>query len=93
MVYIEIHLLNTLNYLKYFPLVSQCHYMYLTYLQISAVSELPTDRIEIAKSRGTFPGDVSVLDAHTTGLDWNPSACYLTSWPVYLDSGSIICYR
>ena len=61
-------------------------------LQLSEISDIEEENIEIAKGKGTFPGDISVLDAHT-GLDWNANALHLTSWPLYLDSGSIVIYR
>jgi len=50
-------------------------------------------RVEIAKTKGAFPGDVSVLEVHSE-LEWNPAPSRLTAWPLYLnDNGCIILYR
>jgi len=62
-------------------------------MQISAVTGIPSYNVEIAKGRGAFPGEVSVLDAHTNGLEWNPSASCLTSWPLYAECGTVIIFR
>lgn len=61
--------------------------------QLSEVSEIPVAEIEIAKGRGTFPCELSVLEMQSE-LDWNPSVETLGEWPLYInDDGAVLYYR
>lgn len=61
--------------------------------KISELSGINEDDIEIAKGRGTFPYDVSLLEIHVD-LDWNPSVSALSMWPLYIcDDGCLVYYR
>ncbi|XP_071830491.1 ubiquitin carboxyl-terminal hydrolase 47-like isoform X3 [Apostichopus japonicus] len=60
---------------------------------LSEVSEIPVAEIEIAKGRGTFPCELSVLEMQSE-LDWNPSVETLGEWPLYInDDGAVLYYR
>ncbi|XP_053398003.1 ubiquitin carboxyl-terminal hydrolase 47-like isoform X2 [Mercenaria mercenaria] len=61
--------------------------------KISELHGINTEDIEMAKGRGTFPYDVSVLEIHTD-LDWNPPVQALGMWPLYIcDDGCLVYYR
>lgn len=61
--------------------------------RIATLSSINVEDIEIAKGRGTFPYDVSVLEIHTD-LDWNPPDQALGMWPLYIcDDGCLVYYR
>ncbi|KAK3608441.1 hypothetical protein CHS0354_035441 [Potamilus streckersoni] len=61
--------------------------------KISEKSGIPVEDIEIAKGRGTFPYEVSLLEIHTD-LDWNPPVTSLSMWPLYIcDDGCLVYYR
>lgn len=69
-------------------------YFFFLSFQISEISEIPPDNIDIAKVQGSFPCiDVSVLGIHSD-LEWNPSTKQLDVWPLnILDDGHVIFYR
>ncbi|XP_054627080.1 ubiquitin carboxyl-terminal hydrolase 47 isoform X2 [Dunckerocampus dactyliophorus] len=57
------------------------------------ISEIPLEKLEFAKGRGTFPYDISVLEIHQD-LDWNPKVSTLNMWPLYIcDDGAVVFYR
>ncbi|KAL4232665.1 Ubiquitin carboxyl-terminal hydrolase 47 [Mactra antiquata] len=61
--------------------------------KISEASEISVEDIEIAKGRGTFPYDVSLLEINSD-LDWNPPVTTLSMWPLYIcDDGCLVYYR
>ncbi|WAR06828.1 UBP47-like protein [Mya arenaria] len=61
--------------------------------KISELSGINTEDIEIAKGRGTFPYEVSLLEIHTD-LDWNAPVTSLGMWPLSIcDDGSLVYYR
>lgn len=60
---------------------------------LSDISEIPVEDIEIAKGRGTFPCEFSVLEMQSD-LEWNPSVETLGEWPLYInDDGAVLYYR
>lgn len=60
---------------------------------LSEVSDIHADDIEIAKGRGTFPCELSVLEMQSE-LDWNPRVENLGEWPLYInDDGAVLYYR
>eukprot|EP00800_Vazella_pourtalesii_P017424 TRINITY_DN52_c0_g1_i6.p1 TRINITY_DN52_c0_g1~~TRINITY_DN52_c0_g1_i6.p1 ORF type:complete len:1401 (+),score=392.26 TRINITY_DN52_c0_g1_i6:46-4248(+) len=60
---------------------------------IAQKSSLPFASVEFAKGQGSFPCDISLLEIQEE-LDWNPSAMYINTWPLYMhDDGSVIYYR
>ncbi|KAI6658030.1 Ubiquitin carboxyl-terminal hydrolase 47-like [Oopsacas minuta] len=60
---------------------------------IAQHSNLACSNVEFAKGQGSFPCDISLLEIQEE-LDWNPSAMYLNTWPLYMhDDGSVIYYR
>ncbi|KAM3856784.1 ubiquitin carboxyl-terminal hydrolase 47 isoform 5-T5 [Vipera latastei] len=61
--------------------------------KLNAISGIPSENIEFAKGRGTFPCEISVLEIHQD-LDWNPKVSTLNVWPLYIcDDGAVIFYR
>ncbi|XP_077482778.1 ubiquitin carboxyl-terminal hydrolase 47 [Stigmatopora argus] len=61
--------------------------------KLSEMSEIPLEKLEFAKGRGTFPCDISVLEIHQE-LDWNPKVSALNMWPLYIcDDGAVVFYR
>lgn len=61
--------------------------------KLHELSGIPTENIEFAKARGTFPCDIPVLSIQTE-LDWNPQITSLSTWPLSIcDDGSVIFYR
>ncbi|GFR69512.1 ubiquitin carboxyl-terminal hydrolase 47 [Elysia marginata] len=61
--------------------------------KISGTTGIPVEHVEIAKAKGTFPCEVSVLEVQTY-LEWNPHASDLKDWPLYIcDDGNIIFFR
>ncbi|XP_025028279.1 ubiquitin carboxyl-terminal hydrolase 47 isoform X4 [Python bivittatus] len=61
--------------------------------KLSKISGIPSENIEFAKGRGTFPCEISVLEIHQD-LDWNPKVSTLNVWPLYIcDDGAVIFYR
>ncbi|XP_063145544.1 ubiquitin carboxyl-terminal hydrolase 47 isoform X3 [Candoia aspera] len=61
--------------------------------KLSEISGIPSENIEFAKGRGTFPCEISVLEIHQD-LDWNPKVSTLNVWPLYIcDDGAVIFYR
>jgi len=61
--------------------------------KVAELSGLPEDRIEIAKGKGYFPYESSLLEIGTE-LDWNPDVCNLSEYPLTIaDDGSLIYYR
>lgn len=57
---------------------------------ISELSNLPVDRIDIAKGIGSFPFHYSPLEMH--GLAWNPDVSYLGRIPVSIMTDSALLY-
>ncbi|XP_069079700.1 ubiquitin carboxyl-terminal hydrolase 47 isoform X1 [Pleurodeles waltl] len=61
--------------------------------KLHEISGIPLENIEIAKGRGTFPCDISLLEINQD-LDWNPKVSTLNVWPLYIcDDGAVIFYR
>ncbi|XP_061610130.1 ubiquitin carboxyl-terminal hydrolase 47 isoform X3 [Phyllopteryx taeniolatus] len=61
--------------------------------KLSEMSDIPLEKLEFAKGRGTFPCDISVLEIHQD-LDWNPKVSALNMWPLYIcDDGAVVFYR
>lgn len=61
--------------------------------KISGISNIPVEHVEIAKAKGTFPCEISVLEVQSY-LEWNPHASDLKDWPLYIcDDGNIIFFR
>ncbi|XP_039196239.1 ubiquitin carboxyl-terminal hydrolase 47 isoform X1 [Crotalus tigris] len=61
--------------------------------KLNAISGIPSENIEFAKGRGTFPCEISILEIHQD-LDWNPKVSTLNVWPLYIcDDGAVIFYR
>ncbi|RUS84034.1 hypothetical protein EGW08_008212 [Elysia chlorotica] len=61
--------------------------------KISSSSGIPVEHVEIAKAKGTFPCEVSVLEVQSD-LEWNPHAFNLKDWPLNIcEDGSIVFFR
>ncbi|XP_052243350.1 ubiquitin carboxyl-terminal hydrolase 47-like isoform X4 [Dreissena polymorpha] len=61
--------------------------------KISELSGLNIEDIDIAKGKGTFPYDISLLEIHND-LDWNVSVTTLSMYPLYIcDDGCLVYYR
>lgn len=63
------------------------------WLQISELSGIPHEQVEIAKGYGTFPHEVSILEIHDD-LNWNLRCETLSSTPLYISTdGSVLYFR
>ncbi|KAK6187315.1 hypothetical protein SNE40_005373 [Patella caerulea] len=61
--------------------------------KISDISGIPLENVDIAKGKGTFPCEMSVLEAQLE-LDWSPQAVRLNVGPLYIcDDGHVVYYR
>ncbi|XP_064085460.1 ubiquitin carboxyl-terminal hydrolase 47-like isoform X6 [Macrobrachium nipponense] len=61
--------------------------------KLSELSGISVENIDVAKGKGTFPCDMSVLDI-TEELDWTPRVGQLNQRPLYiLDDGAMMYFR
>ncbi|XP_014675692.1 PREDICTED: ubiquitin carboxyl-terminal hydrolase 47-like [Priapulus caudatus] len=61
--------------------------------KISDLSGIAACDVSYAKSRGTFPCDISLLDVDTE-MEWNPDTQQLNYWPLFIsDDGAVIYYK
>jgi len=61
--------------------------------QLSEMSGIVTENIEIAKALGSFPCDVSLLTVNTE-LEWIAGPTTLNEWPFNIyEDGHVILYR
>ena len=64
-----------------------------TKFQISEISCIKYDNVEIARGKGSFPCDMSVLDIPSE-LNWNKNDMPLEEKPfVIINDGSVVYYR
>ncbi|XP_068203218.1 ubiquitin carboxyl-terminal hydrolase 47-like isoform X2 [Palaemon carinicauda] len=61
--------------------------------KLSELSGIDVENVEVAKGKGTFPCDMSVLDI-SDELDWTPRVGQLNQRPLYiLDDGAMMYFR
>ncbi|KAJ8928112.1 hypothetical protein NQ314_019338 [Rhamnusium bicolor] len=60
--------------------------------KISELSGIPSDNVDVAHIKATFPCDMHLLDIHSE-LYWNPNVTNLEQWPLNADDGSVFFYN
>jgi ubiquitin C-terminal hydrolase len=64
-----------------------------TLSKISALSDIPVNNICIAKPKGTFPYDISVIEVDKD-MDWDPNVSQISQWPLSIvDDGAVLFYK